>query len=134
MSKFKNCRPETYSWEASDLYFAMKNMFSCEFCKIFKNSFFHETSHQYVFTTSQASVEWNTQRRLSGTLQGRLSGTYKILLLVLLYDLSCKSQIKHPKRCCGTSPPILGVTFSRRLRSRSLLHIQLCHNLHLVGF
>ena len=45
--------------------------------------------------------------------------------LARLYDVSCKSQKNIQKRCCGMSPPRLGVTFSRRLVSRSLLHIQI---------
>ena len=34
------------------------------------------TPHHFVSTTSQTSLKWNTQRRLSGTLPRRLSGTY----------------------------------------------------------
>ena len=50
-----------------------------------------KTSHQYVSSTSLTSLKWNTQRRLSGTSPRRLNGTY----LVSLYDISCKSQMKH---------------------------------------
>ena len=51
------------------------------------------TSHQYVSTTSQISLKWSTQRRLSGTLPRRHIHNVP---LVGLYDVSCNSQMKHP--------------------------------------
>ena len=55
------------------------------------------TSHQYVSTTSQKSLKWNTQRCPSGTLPRRLMVRIYNVPLARLYDVCCKSQIKHRK-------------------------------------
>ena len=79
-------------------------------------------------------VSNETQRRLSGTLPRRLSGAYprRPISTSLRRLLKVPNKNKTPKNFVVVP---LGVTFSRRLVSRSLLHIQwLCHNLRLVGF
>ena len=113
-----------------------------------------KTSQWYISTTSYWDVVTNSQKyvtttsvRLISTSPWRLEKvpnetpndvsvvlwqvvsvaciTWHDVPLARLYDVSYKSQIKHQTCCCDTSPPRLGVTFSRRLVSRSLLHIQI---------
>ena len=55
------------------------------------------TSFQYVSTTSQTSFRWNIQQRLSGRYQDVWVVRIHDVRLARLYDISCKSQIKHPK-------------------------------------
>ena len=64
------------------------------------------TSYWNVITTSQKDVTTTPHHYVSTTSQTSLKWNTQ-------------------KHCHGMSPPRLGVTFSRRLVSRSLLHIQI---------
>ena len=94
------------------------------------------TSHEYVSITSQTSLKWNTQWRLSGTSPRRLSGTcpwrpistflqrllqaanetLKKVAVVRLYHVS-------ELRCCEAF--LAGPYYVFKL---------LCHYLYVVGF
>ena len=91
-------------------------------------------SHQYVFTTSQTSLKWNTQRRLSGTLLRRLSGKHP--RRPISRSLRRLLPNKTPKNVAVVRLHHVSVSRFRDVLLVSLYYTFefLCHNFHLVCF
>ena len=98
-------------------------------------------SHQYVSTTSQTSLKWNTQLETPKDVSVVRHQDVSVVRiydvpLVTLYEVSCTSQMKHPI----TSLWYISTTFRSYVITTPCLYCGLsyvfkllCHELHLVG-